>query len=683
VTNLLVFAAEEGAHGGSFSEGGFFADTAGIMLVLPFVAFVLIIALGKRMKNDGAEFAIGAMAINLVWASVLFFQNMSEGIVREVHFEIARIGMFEGRDLVFQLGWMVDGLSIMMYWVVSFVGLLVFTYAVGYMHGDRRVPWFFAAFSLFAGSMLILVGAPNLIQLIIGWEGVGLASYLLIGFYWEDLDNVKAGNKAFLTNKVADVGLILGAILVGLSIGDFSFFAINEAAAAHSEALGAVAFAGGLLLFFGAMGKSAQFPMHIWLPDAMAGPTPVSALMHAATMVTAGIYLMARTFPLYQAFAEENGIRQWIVPIGVITLFAMGLLALVADDIKKVLAYSTVSQLGYMMTAVAAGGYTAGLFHLFTHAFFKALLFLGAGSVIHAVHSNNMSDMGGLRKAMPKTFWTFVIGSVSLAGIIPFAGFFSKDEILATLDYEGYVGFMWVAIAGAFITAFYMTRAVALTFFGTYKGHGHPHESPSIMTTPLIILAVPSVLAGLLNIPGVKLGSLGNFTEWLGARVVPMGDHHPEAIDWTLAAYGLAAGLGGIAIGWLLYGRDAETQMARDRLEIPVLYPLLRRKYFIDDAALGLVGFTGGPLARATDWFNTYVLDNIVNGVAGAVRYAGRFVYGGLDQRGIDGIFNGLSAVADSAGSSLRKLQTGRVQQYATSVVIGALVLVVVVVILQ
>ena len=680
MNDVLVFAAEEV---GEFSEGGFFADTAGIMLISPFVAFLLIIWLGKRMRNHGAEFAIGAMAVNLVWASILFFQNMTEGIVREVHFEIANIGLFEGRELIFELGWMVDGLSIMMYFVVSFVGLLVFTYAVGYMHGDRRVPWFFAAFSLFAGSMLLLVGAPNLIQIIIGWEGVGLASYLLIGFYWEDVDNVKAGNKAFLTNKVADVGLILGAILVGMAIGDFSFFAISEAAAAHSEALGAVAFAGGLLLFFGAMGKSAQFPMHIWLPDAMAGPTPVSALMHAATMVTAGIYLMARTFPLYQAFAEETGIRPIMVTIGVITLFGMGLLALVANDIKKVLAYSTVSQLGYMMTAVAAGGYTAGLFHLFTHAFFKALLFLGAGSVIHAVHSNNMSDMGGLRKDMPRTFWTFVIGSVSLAGIIPFAGFFSKDEILATLEHEEYIGFMWVAIAGAFVTAFYMTRAVALTFFGTYKGHGHPHESPAIMTVPLIILAVPSVLAGFLNVPGLKLGSFGNFTSWLGARIVPMGDYHPESIDWTLAAYGLAAGIGGIVLGWLLFAPDRDTQAARDRVEIPLLYPLLRRKYFIDDAALGLVGFTGGPLARATDWFNTYVLDNIVNGVGGAVRYAGRFVYGGLDQRGIDGIFNGLSAVADSAGSSLRKLQTGRVQQYATSVVVGALILVVVVVLIQ
>ncbi|HEY5686050.1 MAG TPA: NADH-quinone oxidoreductase subunit L [Acidimicrobiia bacterium] len=681
MTNLLLFAAEEGGHGGAeaLSDGGFFADWAGLMLISPFVAFLLIVFFGKRLKYQGAEFAIGALAFNLVWASVLFVMNMTEGILHEVRFEVARIGLFEGRDLIFELGWMVDGLSIMMYWVVAFVGLLVFVYAVGYMHGDVRVSWFFAAFSIFAGSMLILVGAPNLIQLIIGWEGVGLASYLLIGFYWEDLDNVRSGNKAFLTNKVADVGLILGAILFGLAIGSFRFVDINEAAFAGEAAIGAVAVAGGLLLFFGAMGKSAQFPLHIWLPDAMAGPTPVSALMHAATMVTAGIYLMARTFPIYQGFAEEAGIRPIMVTIGVITLFGMGLLALVADDIKKVLAYSTVSQLGYMMTAVAAGGYTAGLFHLFTHAFFKALLFLGAGSVIHAVHSNNMSDMGGLRRDMPKTYWTFLIGSLSLAGIIPLAGFFSKDEILATLDYEGYTAFMWVAIAGAFVTAFYMTRAVALTFFGTYKGHGHPHESPAVMTTPLIILAVPSVIAGFLNIPGVKLGSLRNFTEWLSARVVPMGDHHAEAIDWSLAAYGLTAGILGIALGWMLFARDAETQTARDRVEIPLLYPLLRQKYYLDHAALGAVWFTMNPVARAVNWVNTYVIDGIVNGAGLLAKGLGRVVYGGFDQRGIDLVFNGLSAAADSAGSALRKLQTGRVQQYATGFVLGALVLVVVI----
>ena len=673
MSDLLVLAAEGPMN---LTEGGFFAEWAGIMLVLPFVAFLLIVFFGKRLKNLGAEFAVGAMAINTVWATVLLVQNMTAGVFREVNFEIASIGMFEGRSLIFELGWVVDGLSIMMYFVVSFVGLLVFIYAVGYMKGDVRVTWFFASLSLFAGAMLVLVGAPNLIQLIIGWEGVGLASYLLIGHYWEKKENSSAAMKAFYTNKVADVGLILGAILLGLAIGDFSFAAINEAAANHAEPLEAVAFAGGLLLFFGAMGKSAQFPLHIWLPDAMAGPTPVSALMHAATMVTAGIYLMARTFPVYQNLVGGEAAREWMIPIGVITLFAMGLLALVADDIKKVLAYSTVSQLGYMMTAVAVGGYTAGLFHLFTHAFFKALLFLGAGSVIHAVHSNNMSDMGGLRKEMPRTFWTFVIGSLSLAGIIPLAGFFSKDEILATLDYEGYQAFMWIAIAGAFVTAFYMTRAVSLTFFGTYKGHGHPHESPALMTVPLVALAVPSVFAGFLNIPGVEFGRFGNFTTWVGARVVPMGDHHPAAIDWTLAAYGLTAGLLGIGLGWMMFGRDADTQLARDRVEIPVLYPLLREKYYMDHVALGLVGFTSGPAARAVNWINTYVIDGLVNGVGATMGVLGRFVYGGLDQRGVDMVFNGASAAADAAGSALRKLQTGRVQQYAMGFVAGALVLV-------
>ena len=364
------------------------------MLVLPFIAFLLIIVFGKRMKYQGAEIAIGALAINSLWATVLFVMNMTEGVLAQ---KTIRDRPDREPILVFELGWVVDGLSIMMYFLVNVVGLIVFIYAVGYMKGDVRVDWFFAAFSLFAGSMLILVGAPNLIQLIIGWEGVGLASYLLIGFYWEDMANVNAGNKAFMVNKVADVGLILGAIILGLAVGTLRFLEMTRLPPTTPRPWGRWQSSVGLLLFFGAMGKSAQFPLHIWLPDAMAGPTPVSALMHAATMVTAGVYLMARMFPLFEYLAAD--IRPWMVAIGAITLFAIGLLALVADDIKKVLAYSTVSQLGYMMTAVAAGGYTAGLFHLFTHAFFKALLFLGAGSVIHAVHSNNMTDMGGLRKA--------------------------------------------------------------------------------------------------------------------------------------------------------------------------------------------------------------------------------------------------------------------------------------------
>jgi len=672
VSNLLILAAEEGEHVIEAGTGGFWGDTAWIMLVTPFIAFLAILAFGKRFKNQGGEIAVAALAINLLWATALFILNMTEGVLDASHtFEIARIGS----DIVFELGWMLDGLSIMMYFLVNFVGLLVFIYALGYMQGDVRVPWFFAAFSLFAGAMLILVGAPNLVQLIIGWEGVGLASYFLVGFYWDDLDNVKAGNKAFMTNKVADVGLILGAIIIGVTLGSFDFATLDLAAIEHNEALAGVALVGGLLLFFGAMGKSAQFPFHIWLPDAMAGPTPVSALMHAATMVTAGVYLMARTFPLYENFLVDNA-RPLMVAIGAITLLGIGLLALVANDIKKVLAYSTVSQLGYMMTAVAAGGYTAGLFHLFTHAFFKALLFLGAGSVIHAVHSNNMTDMGGLRKYMPTTFWTFVIGSAALAGIFPLAGFWSKDEILATLDFEGYQLVMWIAIAGAFVTAFYMTRCVALTFFGDYKGDAHPHESPRIMTGPLIGLAIPSVLFGLVNIPGIDWPGIQNFTTWLSVRVVGMGDHHAEGIDIVLAIIGSVAAILGVVIGWMIWGRDRDTQQARDRFNVPGLYPLLRHKYYVDDAALGIVGATTGPIARFVDWTNTYILDGIVNAVGGATKWLGGLVYNGLDQLGVDGVFNGLSAVADSTGSSLRKLQTGRVQQYASGFVAGVVILV-------
>jgi NADH-quinone oxidoreductase subunit L len=669
--DLLIVATEADQAVEAGITGGFWVDTAGIMLVLPFVAFLLILAFGKRLKNHGAELAIGALTINSLWATVLFVQNMTEGVLATTTFEIARIGS----DLVFELGWVVDGLSIMMYFLVSVVGLIVFIYAVGYMKGDVRVAWFFAAFSLFAGSMLILVGAPNLIQLIIGWEGVGLASYLLIGFYWEDMDNVRAGNKAFMVNKVADVGLVLGAIILGVTIGGFSFEGLDQAAAALDPALGGVAVVGGALLFFGAMGKSAQFPLHIWLPDAMAGPTPVSALMHAATMVTAGVYLMGRMFPLFENLAA--GIRPWMVAIGAITLFALGLLALVADDIKRVLAYSTVSQLGYMMTAVAAGGYTAGLFHLFTHAWFKALLFLGAGSVIHAVHSNNMSDMGGLRKQMPTTYWTFVVGSLSLAGIFPLAGFWSKDEILATLGHEGYTTVMWIAIGGAFITAFYMARAVALTFHGEYKGDRHPHESPRIITGPLVALAIPSVAFGLLNVPGVDFPGIENFTQWLAVRVVPMGDHHPETIDLLLAGAGLLAALAGIALGWRIWGKDRQTQAERDRFEVPALYPALRRKYYIDDLADGIVAGFVGPIARFINWVNDYVIDGIVNGVALATKALGSFVYGVVDQRGVDGVIHGLSAGADGAGSALRRLQTGRVQQYAASFVGGVLVLIV------
>ncbi len=673
VTENLYWAAEEGAAVAA-GTGGIWAEWAGLMLVGPMLAFVVIVGFGKRMKYQGAEVAIGVMAFNLIWSTVLLFLNMgSQGVLYERSLEIASVG----GGLVFELGWMVDGLSIMMYWVVAAVGLAVFVYAHGYMKGEVRVTFFFAALSLFAGSMLVLVGSPNLVQLIIGWEGVGLASYLLIGHNWELKENSSAAMKAFYTNKVADVGLVIGVVIIGVVLGSFHFWDLAAASAEHSAALGPVAVAAGLLLFFGAMGKSAQFPLHIWLPDAMAGPTPVSALMHAATMVTAGIYLMARTFPLYQELATDA--RPWMIAAGTITLFGMGLLALVANDIKKVLAYSTVSQLGYMMTAVAAGGYTAGLFHLFTHAFFKALLFLGAGSVIHAVHSNNMSDMGGLRRYMPDTYRTFVIGALALAGIFPLSGFWSKDEILATLGHEGYTLVMWIAVAGAFVTAFYMARAVSLTFFGEYRGHGEPHESPPIMTRPLWALAVPAVLVGVVNIPGLTLPWVGSFTSWLSVRSVAMGDHHAEAVNLGLAAAGLAAAAAGLWLGWVAFGRRASERTNRDRVEIPVLYPLLRQKYYLDHVALGLVWVIREPAARVVNWVNDYVIDAVVNGVGALCQGLATWVYSGLDQRGIDGVVHGVSVGASGMGGLIRRIQSGRVQQYAGLLVAGLLLLVVVV----
>ncbi len=688
---LILATAEEGAEHGAevFSDGGVVAQLAWLIPVVPMVMAFLIVFFGKRSPLKGWGMAVGTMGFVALYGIVLFGMNLGEGITYQGSVWLADIGTTAFGTLSIEWGWMVDGLSIMMYFVVGVVGLLVFIYAKGYMHGDIRYTWFFASFTLFAGGMLVLVSAPNLIQLIVGWELVGVASWLLIGHYWEEHENSSAAIKAFLTNKVADAALFIGAIIVGLTVGSFKFTDIMSVVAegGPGSALARYGFWAGLALFIGAMGKSAQFPLHVWLPDAMAGPTPVSALMHAATMVTAGVYLIGRMFPFYLAEGFGDEVRSIIIVIGAITLLLTGLIALVQDDIKKVLAYSTLSQLGYMVTAMGAGAYTAGLFHLFTHAFFKALLFLGAGSVIHAVHSNDMSDMGGLRKYMPQTFWTFVIGSVALAGIFPLAGFWSKDEILASISYAGSAesGFttaqggadlasfiLWVAIAGAFITAFYMTRAVWLTFFGEYKGHGQPHESPKVMTYPLIGLASFAVVAGLINIPGVT----EYFTETVGTRFFTVFDHHAKSIDVTLALLGTAAALLGIGLGYSLWGKDAATQAERDRFSIPVLYPLLRHKYYIDDFYMGgIIRPVRGPLARAVDWFNGHVLDFVVNGAGFLAKGIGKVVYA-FDQRGIDGAINASGAATSASGGLLRRIQSGRVQQYATLLIAGTVLLV-------
>ncbi|MCZ7532054.1 MAG: NADH-quinone oxidoreductase subunit L [Acidimicrobiia bacterium] len=684
----LILATEETTGGHSGIEPGItsgaLVEWAWLIVVVPLVATFLILFFGKKLPMKGWELAVGSIGFVGVYGTILFILNATEGILYEGHLEVAKMG-----DFIIEWGWMVDGLSIMMYFLVGVVGTLVFVYAKSYMDGDIRFTWFFVSFSLFAGGMLVLVSAPNFLQLIVGWELVGVSSYLLIGHYWEDFENVDAGNKAFMVNKVADAALFIGAIIMAVSVGSFSFNDIIDVVM-HGEAgpLSQFGFWAGLAVFIGAMGKSAQFPLHVWLPDAMAGPTPVSALMHAATMVTAGVYLLGRLFPFYLDVGGMFGgdVRNIIIVIGGLTLFLMGLVAIVQDDIKKVLAYSTVSQLGYMVAAMGAGAYTAGLFHLFTHAFFKALLFLGAGSLIHAVHSNDMSDMGGLRKKMPATFWTFILGTLALVAVFPFAGFFSKDEILASIKYAGGSGqdvansILILGLLGSFITAFYMVRVIALTFFGEYKGAAHPHESPKLMTYPLIVLAFFAVTAGWVNIPGVYTG----FTEWVATRVplVGMGDHHAEGFDWPVVLVSSGLVLVGVVIAWMIYNKDAETNAARDWFRIPVLWPLLENKYFIDDLYMsGVVRPVMGPIASTVLWFDMNVVDGIVNGAgaAGKVLSKGVLV---IDDNVVDGVFNASGAVTGASGSVLRRSFTGRVQQYAAFGFVGVIVIVVLFVII-
>ena len=638
----------------NFSDGGILAEYAWLIVVLPFIAALAITFLGKRMPYGGAEIAVGSILFIFIYSFSLLILNISKGVVNEFYVQIGSIG-----SLDLEFGWVVDGLSIMMFFVVGTVSLLVFIYAVEYMKGEIRYTFFFTSLTLFAGSMLVLVSSPTLLQLLVGWELVGVCSYLLIGHYWEEKENSSAAIKAFITNKVADVGLMIGIIMLALSAGTFRISDILYKATHGNQNISKVALVAGVLLFIGAMGKSAQFPLHVWLPDAMAGPTPVSALMHAATMVTAGVYLLARMFPFYEGAAAP--VKELVLLVGVLTLFFGGCLAIVQDDLKKVLAYSTVSQLGYMVTAIGAGAYTAGLMHLWTHAFFKALLFLGAGSVIHAVHTNNMSEMGGLKDAMPKTFRTFIIGTVALAGLPPLAGFFSKDEILASLSHEGYTGYFVIAAAGAFITAFYMTRAVVKTFFGEYRGNGDPHESGQLMTMPLVVLSVLAVVSGWVNIPGVYTG----FTSWVGTRGVAINEYHPESFDFTAVSLGLLAGVSGIVAAYLLYMKFGTAETGDEKIKLQPVWKILENKYYLDDLYInGIVNPLKTAVAKSVDQFNSKVLDRFVNSVGLAMGFLGKIVYSNLDQDGIDRIVNSVSVGTDDLGGRVKLIQSGRVQQY-------------------
>jgi NADH-quinone oxidoreductase subunit L len=691
-------------------------EYAWLVPVLPLVSAALIAMFGKRLPWHGSEIGIAALGLATLLSIAIAWQTFANSPIEPL--ELAYDWSPLGGGTVLEIGMLVDGLTAMMFLLVTVVSLMVHIYSREYMHGEVRFTYFFAMLSFFTFSMLLLVIANNLIQAIVGWELVGLSSYLLIGFYWEDKSNQDAGNKAFLTTKFGDVGLIVGAIVLAAGMLDlgsstpFNLLALNQAAADGQLGQGTIVL-GILLIFLGCMSKSGQFPLHVWLPDAMAGPTPVSALIHAATMVTAGVFLLARLFPV---LAQSQTAMAVIAIVGVITLFFGGLLALVQDDIKKVLAYSTISQLGYMMAAIGVGGYTASIFHLFTHGFFKALLFLGSGSLIHAVHSNNMSDMGGLRKVMPHTFWTFVIGSLALAGFPLTAGFFSKDEILIAGDIWAGAGFAtgslvyWVGLAAAFVTTFYMARAVFLIFFGQTRSHHAPHESGRWILAPLMVLAVLSIASGYIFSPFWTTEP--NFETWTATPILdadatyPFADHGGEAVGSavqgegvlaaapTLAAEGgeltvlhgapswhpellllvLVIFSGAVVLAWRFYGRGLPE---RDpTMQMGGVSTALVNKYWLDDLGYRyiVVPVRDRWSAWAT-WTSNVVIDGAVGGVGRATKALAVATYD-VDQRVIDGGVNGAAFSAAWWSERLRRLQSGDVQRYAGALVAGVVVLV-------
>jgi NADH-quinone oxidoreductase subunit L len=593
------------------------------------VAFFLILFFGKRTPGKGADIGIVAMTIALILSIAMLIQYASTGTTSHASITWLQVG-----PLKIEFGQSVDGLVCVMFVVICLVSLCSQVYSIGYMKGDRRFTIYYAWLSLFTASMLNLVIASNLFQLLVGWELVGICSYLLIGHWWEEKENSDAAIKAFITTKTGDVPFLFGIFALTLAAGTTNIPEITAKVAAGGIPVGLLTISA-LLLFGGAIGKSAQFPLQVWLPDAMAGPTPVSALIHAATMVAAGVYLVAR---LYSVYAPSGHALAFVGTIGAITMLMAALLALVQDDIKRVLAYSTVSQLAYMMAALGLGpqGYTPGLFQLFTHAFFKALLFYGAGSVIHACHTNNMSEMGGLRKHMKVTYATFMVGTLALVGIPPFAGFFSKDEIIATAYHTQHYAIWVIAGLTALVTAVYMTRTVLLTFQGDYRGEAHPHESPAVMTAPMIALAILSFISGF-------MGNL--FFDWV---------HFPgvekEPFSVPLAITSVIVALIGIGIGWLLYGRQRE----RDPLlSMGPVTTVLQRKYYMDDLYMrGIVKPIQYPVAAAVNTF---------------------------DRRVIDGAVNGVGVVTGTLGRFLRYVQTGNVQRYAVFLFVGVAVLAIVI----
>ena len=607
---------------------------------LSFAAFGLIVLFGRYLPAKGAFLAILAIAaaFGVFWFVLLDFLNQSVDTYTSHNMESLSVTWFELGGTTVNWGTIIDPLAVIMLGLVSFVALLIQVYSVGYMAGQARFGWYFAAHALFAGAMLALVLADNLLLLYITWELVGLGSYLLIGFWYERRSAAEAAKKAFVTTRIGDVGLLIGILILFKATGTFDMTAIFDAAKAGDIASSTLTWAT-LLIFLGAMGKSAQFPFHVWLPDAMEGPSPVSALIHAATMVAAGVYLVARMFPLFQLAPDTLLV---VATIGLITAAIAAGMALVMTDLKRILAYSTISHLGFMMLALGAGGVAAAIFHLVAHAFAKALLFLGAGSVMHSLNEEtDIRKMGGLRHRMPITAFTFLIGAVSLAGIPPLGGFFSKDELLVAVLDGRHSLFLVLTLGVAFLSALYMARALFVVFYGPLKsGNEHAHESPRVMTLPMVLLAVGAAVVGFMVL---EFGSsYEGFVSFLTD-----GEHGFE-FNVLLTLVSIAVALGGFGLGWAVYRRQLLSTEALI-LRYGWLHRLLVNKYYLDDLYQQVIDRVVLVFSRGVALFDRIVVnDGGVNGTADSVR---------------------------RSGYRIRYLETGMLQNYALAMALSIVVI--------
>lgn len=597
----------------------------GLIPLAPLSGFLLIALLNKQLRQWlAALIACSSVLFSFILSVVLFFALGDD----QTAFTLTAFDWISAGDFSVSFSLLVDPLSILMMLIITGVGFLIHVYSSGYMHGDEGFNRFFAYLNLFIFFMLLLVMSSNYLLMFVGWEGVGLCSYLLIGFWFKNTAYNNAAKKAFIMNRIGDLGLILGVILIFINFGTLAYedvFAQASSFSAGSGVLTAIT----ILLFIGAIGKSAQIPLYTWLPDAMAGPTPVSALIHAATMVTAGVYMVARNNILYTLSPFTLDL---IVVIGLSTALLAATIAVAQNDIKKVLAYSTVSQLGLMFLALGLGAYTSGVFHMTTHAFFKALLFLGAGSVIHGMSGEqDIRNMGGLRKYLPITFVTFLIGTLAISGLPPLAGFFSKDEILANAFAQNKI--VWaVALFASLLTAFYMFRLFFLTFSGTSRAtedvRHHVHESPSSMTTPLIVLAVLSVIGGFIGIPSVLGGNhaLNEFLSPVFASSVALQEAHhmTHTAELILIAVVVALTLVVILFAYSLY-------VSRKKLPTPegvslnTFHRLIYHKYYVDEIYDTIIVRPLNFISRAADAvFERLLIDRIVNGTGRIVTWGGK-----------------------------------------------------------